>query len=300
MDEECIHGLDLAACDLCTPKAAPVVTAVTTPAERQAIRQRVPGAPAIRISAKSASASSTAQKTATAPRRRATPAAKLSADNIGEQRIYHLTHIKNLERILADGVLYADASPELETRPEVDISSTDNREARRAATVAGNDELTVAHYVPFFLAPNADVWDSVVANESDPRLSPDGRGSIPADFVILVSTVKTVMDAHADSASATAVAVTDGDAAAPLTRISATREAWELALRKLRFNDESSVMLEAEFLVEGSFDFDHITLVGVANDRVRDVVKPILQASLYRPKVAVYPPWFRKAELSAE
>ena len=298
MGEECIHGLDLAACDLCTPKAAPVITAVTTPAERQAIRQRVPGAPAIRISAKSAASTST--KTAAPARRRATPAAKLSADNIGEQRIYHLTHIKNLERILEAGALHADANPALEPRPEVDISSAENREARRAAAVAGSDELTVASYVPFFLAPNADVWDSVVSNETDARLSPEGHGSIPADFVILVSTVKTVLAANSDHSNPTAIAVTDGDAAAPLTRISATREAWELALRKLRFKDESSVMLEAEFLVEGSFDFDHITLVGVANDRVRDVVKPILQASLFRPKVAVYPPWFRKAELSAE
>ena len=35
-----------------------------------------------------------------------------------------------------------------------------------------------------------------------------------------------------------------------------------------------------------------ITLIGVANDRVRAAVRALLAGSGYQPRVAVHPPWF--------
>jgi hypothetical protein len=39
-----------------------------------------------------------------------------------------------------------------------------------------------------------------------------------------------------------------------------------------------------------------VTLIGVANDRVRDEVRGMLKSSAHSPKVSVYPPWFQKPE----
>ncbi|MEO6199833.1 MAG: DarT ssDNA thymidine ADP-ribosyltransferase family protein [Cryobacterium sp.] len=248
-------------------------------------------------------------------------APKKAGADVGEQRIYHVTHINNLAGVLSSGAILADASKAWESRPIVDISSAETRESRRAVLVAGQGSLSVAKYVPFFLSPDASVWDSIRALRDDPRLALEAHGSAPFDFVILVSTVKKALSAQtADAVSADAVSAdaestdaeatdaapdaasvvaTDGDATGALTRFGATRDDAERLLRKLRADAESPAILEAEFLVQESFPFELVTLIGVANDKVRDVVKPILAASAHRPKVAVYPPWFQPAEESA-
>lgn len=167
--------------------------------------------------------------------------------------------------------------------PVVDASSADNRE-RRAGRSLGL--ASVADYVPFFLSPNAAVWSIIRSQQPDPRLSPDLRHHTAAEFVILVSTVKV--------AATMDVAVADGDPSKPPTNFGITPDDNDRVLRKLRADDEA--ILAGEVLVHERFPFDQLALIGVANDRARDLVKDILQAAAHEPKVSVYPPWFAKAE----
>ncbi|TFD91189.1 DarT ssDNA thymidine ADP-ribosyltransferase family protein [Cryobacterium serini] len=230
----------------------------------------------------------------------------VSTDNVDEQRVYHLTHISNLSAILKDGRLLANGA--LTARPAVDISAPATRDLRRAAHVSG-DGRSVAEYVPFFLSPNATVWESVRAEAADPRLALDAHGSEAFDFVMLVSTVKKINDGIAARAAAesaqdadaatepapfvsSVVAVTNGDAAGALTRFGATPATAERMLQTLRAEADGAMMLEAELLVPDAVPMDLITLIGVCNDNVRETVRGILKASSYKPKVAVYPPWF--------
>ena len=349
LNDECIHGLEGTLCDQCFPKAAPAAT-VSAPVSRgsstsgvskRASRAREASAPTALRSPRAAQPTKSARagKTATVPR-----ASAKKAGDVGEQRIYHVTHISNLAGVLSSGALLADASRAWEGRPAVDISAAETRESRRSILVSGQGSLSVAKYVPFFLSPDATVWDSIRAHTDDPRLALDAHGAAPFDFVILVSTVKKAIDAQAaaatdaaepaaaDSAAADSAAAdsavaesavaesgaaesaseapvgplvagvvaTDGDAAGVLTRFGATRDDAEGVLRRLRADPDSPAILDAEFLVAEAFPFELVTLIGVANDRVRDAVKPILAASSHRPKVAVYPPWFQPAEESAE
>jgi hypothetical protein len=298
LNDECIHGLEDQRCDQCFPKAAPVIvpgaSAVSTASKRPS-RAREATAPTTLRTARVVVAKSAAPARSTAAPK---SSAKAGTD-VGEQRIYHVTHISNLAGILETGALLADASEAWGARPAVDISSADTRESRRATLVAGEASLSVARYVPFFLSPNASVWDSIRAQVADPRLELDAHGSAPYDFVILVSTVKKVRDARASESESAAV-VTDGDAAGVLTRFGTTGEDAQRMVRKLRADKESEAILEAEFLVEEAFPYELVTLIGVANDRVRDAVKPILAASAHRPKLAVYPPWFQATEETTE
>jgi len=313
LNDECIHGLEGNLCDQCFPKAAATAT-VSAPVSRassasgvskRASRAREASAPTALRTPRAEPKPTRATKTAAAPR----ASAKMPAD-VGEQRIYHVTHISNLAGVLSSGALLADASKAWEGRPAVDISSAETRESRRSILVSGQGSLSVAKYVPFFLSPDASVWDSIRSRSDDPRLTLDAHGSAPFDFVILVSTVRKALDAQAAAESAAesaavagaqaGVIAADGDAAGVLTRFGTTRADAESVLRKLRADPESPAILEAEFLVEETFPFELVTLIGVANDKVRDLVKPILAASSHRPKVAVYPPWFQPAEESAE
>lgn len=218
---------------------------------------------------------------------------------MGEQRIYHVTHMRNLPAVLASGSLLADLNDQRQDRPEVDISSSETRDARRKALISEADQTTVAHFVPFFLSPNATLWQSIRFGETDPRLSAHALGSDIADYVVLVSTVKKVLDvAAANGATAIPFVVSDGDAAGATSRFGTTRDDAERLLRRLRSSQdlEFSPILQAELLVGGSFPLDSVTLIGVAHDKARAALKQILDGSGFTPKVAVYPPWFAKVE----
>jgi hypothetical protein len=244
LPDECIHGFAAGLCDTCYPKPVPMLATVTATATRS--------------------------RTATSSR---TTVASRADHKVGEQRIYHVTHIDNLPLIIEADALLADASP------AVDISSAENRAARRE-TVLGDG--AVSDYVPFFLSPNATVWAALRAQQADARLSPEVRDLPAGEFVILVSTVKV--------ASTMEVAVANGDAANTFTRIANSPDTNDRALRALRANEEA--ILVAELLVKGAFPFEQVSLIGVANDRARDAVKQVLQLAAHEPKVAVYPPWF--------
>lgn len=264
---ECIHGLEAGLCDQCFPKAVPLLEIVTAAGQRNA-------------------------RAKAAVTRRAASAASKTVESVGDQRIYHLTHVRNLPQILSAGELLADASDAWVDRPAVDLSSADTRESRRATAVSGLGSANVAEFVPFFLVPNATIWEDIRANTPDPRLSSDARDVVVADFVLLVSTVKQAAEDTDDGA----IVVTDGDAAHVLTRFAASTESSERMLRRLRADDNVETIVEAELLVKDRYPFELVTLIGVANDRARDEVKAILKSSAHSPKVAVYPPWFQRPE----
>jgi len=259
LPDECIHGLESGLCDLCYPKPAPVVEAPVATLSRNGSTR-------------------TATRTRPAAQRR-TAGVGTPDHKVGEQRIYHFTHIDNLARIIEHDGLVASR----QATPVVDASSADNRE-KRAERLLGTS--TVADYVPFFLSPNAAVWSIIRSQKADPRLSAEIRHHAASEFVILVSTVKVAATMH--------VAVADGDPAKAPTSFGVTPEDNDRVLRKLRADDEA--ILIGEVLVHERFPFEQLALIGVANDRARDLVKEILQAAAHEPKVSVYPPWFAKAE----
>ena len=268
MSDECKHGFEQGFCDTCFPKPAPVIEA-KEPAKRVG-RVRAP-----------ARTPGTAKVTA--------PAAKLPPFNAGELRLYHVTHISNLPGILETGSLLADAAT-----PVVDISSPANREARKTVFVAGQQESPVASFVPFFLSPDASLWRSIRSGKPDYRLSKDVSALAVNDFVVLVTTIGAASVVEASTLSN--VVVADGDAAGSLTPFAANPASAERMLRKLRADEQSEAILEAEVLVAGQVPVEKIALIGVANVTVREQVKRMLAPTPYATKVAAYTPWFEAVE----
>jgi hypothetical protein len=192
--------------------------------------------------------------------------------NVGEQRIYHVTHIRNLENILETGELRADATP------TVDVSSALTRELRSTAEVAPGEQ--VAGYVPFYLSPDATLWQQLRGGAGDEtRWSAGARAAASGDFVFLVSTAKALGEVGA---------LADGDAAATMTRFASGDDSGRMLVR---LHDEARLQ-DAEALAKESFAFDDVQLIGVANDPMRLRVKEMLDGANFSTKVAVYPPWF--------
>lgn len=259
MIDECIHGLEGHRCDQCYPKVVPIaaVPVKTKPAPR-----------------------------ATPGRRALSRPLTLPTDDVGEQRLYHVTHLRNLDSIVSQGELRADAN---DARPAVDISSDDTRELRRTV-VTNLGGRSVASYVPFFLAPDSTMFRALRSGEPDPRLSIEPADALPADFVIFVSSVKAVIDLGDD----VCFAVTDGDATDATTRFAMSNDSAERMLRGIRADKDSPLQFEAEFLVGDAVSLELVTVIGVANDKARSDVKAALRGSPFSPRVSVYPPWFQR------
>jgi len=211
-------------------------------------------------------------RAAAAPRRTAGSATRKSL-NTADVRVYHVTHLSNLAAIIEAGELRADE------RPAIDLSSQLTRELRETASVGPGE--AVSSFVPFFLAPDSVVWEELRRGALEPRWSDAARAAASTDFVFLVSTIKAIGD----------VVIADGDAAGSYTRFATTPEHAEQML--VHLHGDELAKQAAEALARGTFDFDAVQLIGVANDRVRDSVKDLLADSGFVPKVAVYPPWFQ-------
>lgn len=258
MPAECIHGLDLSLCDICTPK--PVAEAPPKLA-----KVRAPRAKLARTSATKSAAT------------KAPGAVRPVVTNV-EQRVYHLTPLGNLDGILASGRLLA---PSAGAQPSVDISSAENREERQSVSIG--DE-SVADFVPFFVSPDSLLWQGIRTSSPDPRLSPAVRTMAPAEFVVLVTTV--------GKAGTENSVVAVGDAADTQTRFGQTPEQVSRELGRMRGDEEVSE--RAEFLVRESLPFESVTLIGVANNRARDEVRSVLSAHNLTTKVSIHPPWFAR------
>lgn len=246
MTPECIHGLELARCDICSPR--------TLPPARVAPRRAPPG-------------------------RRAAPidTTKPVTVDHGARRIFHLTHHRNLPGILEAGRVLSDAAG---AAPVVDISTPDNRELRRELSAG---PAPVAGFVPFYLAPDAIQWETMRRGQRDHRLADSVRTTPASEFVMLVSTLR---------AGGADALIADGDAADVATRFSSQAEAAGRMPR--RFYDEEDALRSAEFLVPHEFPFTAVTLIGVANDKVRSEVRALLAEHGFAQKVSVYPPWFQR------
>lgn len=247
MADECIHGFEAGLCDICYPRV-----------QREPVK--VPRA-------------SSARGTRT-PSPRVAGAPTVAPFSLSTQRVFHVTHIRNLEAIMHTGELRADATP------EVDVSSATTRELRAGADLA--DGTTVADHVAFYASPVAARWMELRDGALGPHWSDAARAAKPTEFVLLA--------VPAVALGETFVAA-DADAAAPATRFAfGAADATQL-LRRVRATDPE--FLTAEILVPHAVPFDSVALIGVANDPMRDAVRDLLvSAGGYRPKVAVYPPWF--------
>ena len=264
---ECIHGFEDGLCDICFPRQAPepVRRAATATVRRPA-----------------ASRTSGGGVTTTRPQPKRTSARPTMLLNT--QRVYHVTHLRNLEAIVIDEAIRADAAP------EVDVSSATTRELRRSAELATGG--TVADRVPFQLSPNASRWNELRSGAAGAHWSDAARAANPLEFVILVTSAGAV---------GPDVIFANGDAAAPATRFAAGDDGTALLRATFALDPE---LLDAELLAPSPVPFSAVTLIGVANEPVRDQVRQLLadagvghdsagRSSGAAPKVAVYPPWFQ-------
>lgn len=232
-------------------------------------------------------------RTATAPRTSRSPALNGSSKKSGkpvrvdQQRLFHVTHTRNLPSILAGGSILCDDLLHDDDRTEgaeVALSSDENRAARRRITI---DDASVSAYVPFFLSPDAAVWGSIRGREPNVRLDPDLVRTSPNDYVMLVATVASIR-----ALETTDLVIADGDAAGGLTRFASEPDEADRMLARFALDESGEQKLVAEALVRGEVPVSALSIIGVSSIKQRERVKQLLADVGLRTKVAAHQPWF--------
>lgn len=260
MSDECRHGFEPELCAVCNPPKVPEKIAATrvTTATR---------------TTRSNSVSRGSKKQGKPVR-------------VDQQRLYHVTHTRNLPAILAGGSILCDDllhDADRTEGAEVALSSDENRAARRRITI---DDAAVSAYVPFFLSPDASVWGSIRSREPNVRLDSDLVRTSPTDYVMLVTTVASIRAADGD------MVIADGDAAAGLTRFASEPDEADRMLARVALDDSGELKLVAEALVRGEVPVSALSIIGVASIKQRERVKQQLAGAGLHTKVAAHQPWF--------
>ncbi|QTX05294.1 DarT ssDNA thymidine ADP-ribosyltransferase family protein [Agromyces archimandritae] len=281
MGDECIHGFDDGLCAVCNPPKPP------EPAPAASAPARIPGTSAARTAA---AASRAAAPAASRSRRKAAPSLRPEDDkpfDARAQRIFHLTHLDNLARILGSGAILSDAAG---ASPAVDIAAPAAREFRRA-TELGDTGAKLAEFVPFALSTDAHYWEAIRTGEPDPRLAPGAVKRRASEYVMLVSSIGQALGAGGEESDA--VVLADRDPSIPGARTSEEWHELEWTLRRLAREGEESRQGAAEVLVRGSLPLERVALIAVSDEKVRDRVRQALSAIGVKTRVTVYPPWFQ-------
>ncbi|TAL41585.1 MAG: hypothetical protein EPN91_10215 [Salinibacterium sp.] len=142
-----------------------------------------------------------------------------------------------------------------------------------------------------------------------PKARPEPRGSVSARPKVRAATPKTssrlapsakpVSTADRRLYRMTAIDDLEGILARGVIDDSAGVSGWMATTETPPSADFVFLVTAAGALAPNAHDsssFEVVTLIGVANDPVRDRVRGILTAAGYATKVAVYPPWFASSD----
>jgi hypothetical protein len=206
--------------------------------------------------------------------------------------VYHITHVDNLSRVLADGGLLSDAVVVARGGPAVAIGMSSIKERRlRELRVKCHPATFVGEYVPFYFCPRS-IMLYLLHMGNHPELTyRGGQGPI----------IHLVADLHE------VVGWAEGDGrrwAFSLSNAGARYTEFRNALGRLEEVDWDAVAnsdfrspevkegKQAEFLVYEFLPWELVREVGVRSEQVAAQVRAILAGAAHPPPVAVRPEWY--------
>jgi hypothetical protein len=199
-----------------------------------------------------------------------------------ETRIYHITDIENLPKILQSGGLFSDAQM-VQALGHTVIGYDHIKKRRLEQIKITHSGRYVGEYVPFYFCPRSPMLYAV-------NLGNTGRETECQQTILhLVSTVGHGMQQTDDWV------ISDGNAGTFYTSFSHDLAAlddldWSAIHEKYwqAVRDKKS----AEFLVADFFAWKHVIGIGCFNEDIAKQVRAILAASEHQPIVKAIPSWY--------
>lgn len=203
--------------------------------------------------------------------------------------IYHITHVDNLERIVATKGLWCDAERSKQQFKSVGIAhqSLKDRRARKVVPVGVGG--TLADYVPFYFANRSPMLYSIHTGNVKSY-----NGS-QEEIIYLVSSVERVIkskrrwcftDGHAvEAMSVFFCAIGD------LKQVDwAVIDHW--SWRNTEEDPDRKRRKQAEFLVCESFPWTWVESIGVIRAVVEKNVAKVLAQANHKPPITLQPKWY--------
>jgi hypothetical protein len=204
-------------------------------------------------------------------------------------KLYHITHIRNLESIIRHGGILSDNGMNTEDVKHVEIAHKNIKERRARKPVPIKPGGTLADYVPFYFAPRSPMLYAIHTGFVEGYVG--GQEAV----LHLVTTVETVLarklsfvftDGHAEMAFSDFFNDID-----KLTEID-----WDI-MKAEYWNDtaqdnDRKRRRQAEFLVYEFFPWNLVEEIGVINDKMAEKVDEILSSLKKEPKVTVRKKWY--------
>lgn len=208
-----------------------------------------------------------------------------------QPKIYHITHVGNLESIIGDGGILCDVAMAARGGPVKSIGMSEIKKGRLALPVKCHPGDRVGDYVPFYFCPRS-VMLYVIHMANHPGLSyRGGQGPI----VHLESDLHDVVAWASASNRRWAFSLSNAGGAYAQFRASLAylHEVDWAAVAALDWQAASiKEGKQAEFLVRELFSWQFVARIGVRNIETQERVIAALDAADHRPPVEVRPDWY--------
>ncbi len=207
-------------------------------------------------------------------------------------KIYHITHVDNLGRIVADGGLMCDREMLVRGAPVqlIGMSAIKRRRVEELA-VPCHPGTKVGDYVPFYFCPRS-VMLYVIHRANHPELTYRG-GEEP--IVHLEADLHQVIRWAADEGKAWAFALSNAGSYYAEFR-SRTEDLGQLNWQAIAARDfrapEVKEAKQAEFLVYERFPFTLVERIGVKSLQTRAKAAMAIAPSKHKPSVEIMPDWY--------
>ncbi len=203
-------------------------------------------------------------------------------------KIYHITHMENLRRILVDGALYSHANMNNRGGPQADIGMSKIKKRRLASPVKCHPNTAVGQYVPFNFCPRS-VMLYVIHRADHPELN--YRGGQEPIIHLECDLHNTIAWAEKHSVI---WAYSLRNASTAYVEFDSTLEGlgginWD-AVNSNDFKDSDILeSKQAEFLIYERFPWSLVERVGAQNVRTKASVDRQIASVSHRQR------WFRKS-----
>lgn len=207
-------------------------------------------------------------------------------------KIYHITHVENIARIVGEGCLVSDRTMIERGGPDqaIGMSSIKRRRVEKLE-VGCHPGTKVGDYVPFYFCPRS-IMLFVIHCANHPDLAyRGGQGPIvhlEADFHAVVSWAE-----RNDAPWAFSLSNAGANYAEFRSRVADLSElGWE-AIAATDFRPPAvKERKQAEFLLHDRFPFDLVERIGVQSRAVHSKVSEALRGAAHRPAVEIRTEWY--------
>ncbi len=199
-------------------------------------------------------------------------------------KIYHISHINNLENIIADDCLWSDYQRIERNIGNTNIGYSHIKERRLQHPVSVAQRGMLGQYTPFNFCPRSVML--YVVNQGHHNYT-GGQ----TEVVHLVSTIGSVVNAnrpwfftdrHADLSYALQYD--------SLSHINVLN--WTAINRKIWKHPDTKELKQAEFLVHDYLPWACVEQIGVLDNTILQRVQNILNSSPHHPSLTIKPDWY--------